>query len=455
MSNKIVPDVYRSIITEVIGSLRADFDEFGVGDDVLDKLRQKWESGVQASRAADFANFAGNGGGSSSNANTGQYNGIGSHSNSARTGSPVIQRTDSPTTASNSRTSRTNSVGAVTNAYNRGASSSFSSTGPSVKTEPVDRQLPPAGLPSQTHNPYTFTPAMQGLPPISLPPPGSVPSYGVPPLNFGANRGVPGYGGPGGVSDPRVLMLNRGAAPYGAGAAASGGASGSKVPQVDGTWDEEDGDEEEMARKKRKWLSTRYPWMAGAHLPNLESATALNSLDHRLAMEKMPQVDGPTSTTSPIPPLNTLPPLNLPSTSGSGGGIPPPLNLPPLRLPSEDQKPIHPSLMSMGRNSEPPDDKFDLNLLGPNNGGAGSSFARNPNVPAQPSEDINSDLDDTDDEDGPHEQPGSDPDADVTYCTYDKVTRVKAKWKVVFRDGMVHASGKDYLFGRCTGEFEW
>jgi hypothetical protein len=31
------------------------------------------------------------------------------------------------------------------------------------------------------------------------------------------------------------------------------------------------------------------------------------------------------------------------------------------------------------------------------------------------------------------------------------VTRVKTKWKVVFRDGMVHANGKDYLFGRCTG----
>ena len=28
---------------------------------------------------------------------------------------------------------------------------------------------------------------------------------------------------------------------------------------------------------------------------------------------------------------------------------------------------------------------------------------------------------------------------------------MKTKWKVVFRDGMVHANGKDYLFGRCTG----
>jgi transcription initiation factor TFIIA large subunit len=122
------------------------------------------------------------------------------------------------------------------------------------------------------------------------------------------------------------------------------------------------------------------------------------------------------------------------------------------------------TVVELKRDSPPPGSFLSAAQAGPS-----SSFARNPNVPAQPSEDINSDLDDTDDEDGPQEQPGSDPDADVTYCTYDKVshisiahhrcslttglqvTRVKTKWKVVFRDGMVHANGKDYLFGRCTG----
>jgi hypothetical protein len=34
------PGVYRSIIGEVIGSLKTDFDEFGIGDEVLDTLRQ-------------------------------------------------------------------------------------------------------------------------------------------------------------------------------------------------------------------------------------------------------------------------------------------------------------------------------------------------------------------------------------------------------------------------------
>jgi len=88
---------------------------------------------------------------------------------------------------------------------------------------------------------------------------------------------------------------------------------------------------------------------------------------------------------------------------------------------------MHPSLVNtpnativeMKRSNSPP---ANLTSLNSNAAGPSSSFARNPNVPAQPSEDINSDLDDTDDEDGHQEQPGSDPDADVTYCTYDKAS---------------------------------
>jgi hypothetical protein len=34
------PGVYSAIIHEVVGSLKADFDEFGVGEDVLRTLQQ-------------------------------------------------------------------------------------------------------------------------------------------------------------------------------------------------------------------------------------------------------------------------------------------------------------------------------------------------------------------------------------------------------------------------------
>ena len=37
------------------------------------------------------------------------------------------------------------------------------------------------------------------------------------------------------------------------------------------------------------------------------------------------------------------------------------------------------------------------------------------------------------------------------FCTYDKVARVKNKWKCVLKDGMVSIGGKDYLFNKCNG----
>ncbi|KAK4689013.1 transcription initiation factor TFIIA large subunit, partial [Tremellales sp. Uapishka_1] len=69
---------------------------------------------------------------------------------------------------------------------------------------------------------------------------------------------------------------------------------------------------------------------------------------------------------------------------------------------------------------------------------------------------IDSDLDDSDDGlmdqgDGVDEEG----EIDIVFCVYDKVQRVKNKWKTVFKDGMIHINGKDYLFAKCNGEFEW
>jgi transcription initiation factor TFIIA large subunit len=40
-------------------------------------------------------------------------------------------------------------------------------------------------------------------------------------------------------------------------------------------------------------------------------------------------------------------------------------------------------------------------------------------------------------------------------CQYEKVNRIKAKWKCNFKDGIVHIDGKDYMFHKANGEFEW
>ncbi|KIJ61288.1 hypothetical protein HYDPIDRAFT_177056 [Hydnomerulius pinastri MD-312] len=68
---------------------------------------------------------------------------------------------------------------------------------------------------------------------------------------------------------------------------------------------------------------------------------------------------------------------------------------------------------------------------------------------------INSDLDDSDTEGEEEAEEGGQGETDIVFCTYDKVGRVKNKWKCILKDGMIHINGKDYLFAKCTGEFEW
>nr|POE79736.1 transcription initiation factor iia large subunit [Quercus suber] len=68
---------------------------------------------------------------------------------------------------------------------------------------------------------------------------------------------------------------------------------------------------------------------------------------------------------------------------------------------------------------------------------------------------INSDLDDSDDEN--QENMGEDDDemGDSILCTYDKVQRVKNKWKCILKDGVMSVKGKEWVFHKGTGEFEW
>lgn len=66
---------------------------------------------------------------------------------------------------------------------------------------------------------------------------------------------------------------------------------------------------------------------------------------------------------------------------------------------------------------------------------------------------INSDLDDSDDDDDDGE--GAEDLEHIILCLYDKVTRTKNKWKCVLKDGIMLVNGRDYLFHRANGDFEW
>ncbi|KAF3907699.1 hypothetical protein AA313_de0207654 [Arthrobotrys entomopaga] len=67
---------------------------------------------------------------------------------------------------------------------------------------------------------------------------------------------------------------------------------------------------------------------------------------------------------------------------------------------------------------------------------------------------INSDLDDSD------EEPVDDDDdgegiPQIMLCMYEKVQRTKNKWKCVLRDGVLTVNGKEYVFRKANGEYEW
>jgi transcription initiation factor TFIIA large subunit len=115
--------------------------------------------------------------------------------------------------------------------------------------------------------------------------------------------------------------------------------------------------------------------------------------------------------------------------------------LQPPRIPQVDG----PSSSSSDSSSPPPSQPASQTQASPATGAA---------QPDDP-EAINSDLDDSDTEGEEEAEEGAGGENDIVFCTYDKVARVKNKWKCILKDGMIHINGRDYLFAKCTGEFEW
>ncbi|KAH3683599.1 hypothetical protein WICPIJ_005446 [Wickerhamomyces pijperi] len=71
------------------------------------------------------------------------------------------------------------------------------------------------------------------------------------------------------------------------------------------------------------------------------------------------------------------------------------------------------------------------------------------------SDDINSDLDDSDEDDHGSDEDGDEAEGMIIMCLYEKVLRVKNKWKCNLKDGIANINGRDYVFAKATGESEW
>lgn len=98
------------------------------------------------------------------------------------------------------------------------------------------------------------------------------------------------------------------------------------------------------------------------------------------------------------------------------------------------------------------DDDLNGNGLGNNNG---NGITASHNSHSGGDNEINSDLDDSDEDDDDDDDDDELENGMIMLCLYDKVQRVKNKWKYVLKDGIANINGKDYLFSKATGESEW
>ncbi|PVU90745.1 hypothetical protein BB561_004734 [Smittium simulii] len=57
--------------------------------------------------------------------------------------------------------------------------------------------------------------------------------------------------------------------------------------------------------------------------------------------------------------------------------------------------------------------------------------------------------------DGDNSENGGDITEHMVLCQYDKVSRTKNKWKCVLKDGIMLVNGRNYLFHKANGDFEW
>jgi len=316
MSNKIVPAIYRAVIEDVITSIKPEFDEYGVDEDVLAELKRKWQEKVLASRVADFD----------------------AHQPSQP---PAPQVPQVPQQHHPYPTHAMHMVQPAYPGHNPYGAVSVPGQSP-VKAEPIDGRYMLHGLP------YT-------LPPI---PPGS--------LTNGRQLPPPIPPHPGGQTS--VLSFPR-------------TQPSSQTPSAN-------------AR----------PFPATAQQPSSQPSPPQ---PQRAQQQRIPQVDGPSESSGEE---------DTPS--------------PPPHSQAFAPRPSHPSLPQPASNSASQASRED-------------------------SEAINSDLDDSDTEGEEDAEEGTVGETDIVFCTYDKVARVKNKWKCTLKDGMIHINGRDYLFAKCTGEFEW
>ncbi|SCV05733.1 LANO_0H13982g1_1 [Lachancea nothofagi CBS 11611] len=134
----------------------------------------------------------------------------------------------------------------------------------------------------------------------------------------------------------------------------------------------------------------------------------------------------------------------------------------PALSPGDDNKsgltPQQQSLMTQTKHDQQPKDEIELTM-----GDSDGQIAEQLKLQAKQArksalletDEINSDLDDSEDDYLNSSGDDEGQDENIVLCLYEKVLRVKNKWKCNLKDGLATINHKDYAFQKAQGETEW
>ncbi|KAL9552229.1 hypothetical protein MBANPS3_003896 [Mucor bainieri] len=394
MSNAIVSNVYRYVIDDVINQVRGDFEDMGIDDSVLQELQRSWETKVARSRVANFG-FK----------EDGYYEEDGNNNNG---GDANALPTSNVNNNSNGQKAAQLSYPAeYANNNNNNNNNPHNNNGPSAASL--------ASLAATT---------------AARPPPPPQP-YGLPP-NLNSNNNSRPFPDPDHLLNQYQMMQQH------------------KPPHL------QQQQQQQQHQQNNNLPELQLPGLPRPNLPQNDGANDFESLSTQQIDQRIEDMIQSSQDDEEE--------MQISFTASSFSGEPLALDSLPdsvkQLMQEARERAIKAGALKKRTRIAQLDGEGDIPAAetpSASSAGAPDASANNATTTTATStandDDINSDLDDTDDEDDDGE--GGEEIEHIILCLYDKVTRTKNKWKCILKDGIMLVNGRDYLFHRANGDFEW
>ncbi|EFC39651.1 predicted protein, partial [Naegleria gruberi] len=478
---KLVADFYRSLIDEVAAGIQEIFVEEGYNSDVINELKKLWGDKIGESGAVPAWNIT-----------PGQSSSRGSNRGAAASRNAARSRNQNAAASSSNTAIPTQSSQLGTQSTQINQSQDILG-GNHAPTLPIV-----AGTPSE------FMPPQPRIPPPSFsnpnlgPPPGfssgilsgampSLPSIspGLPsisPLSSAHHHNIstptnPLYNTPSNSSGGGILSSSTGG-----GILASGG--GLSLPSLPAATTPSSSTPNSIFSSTISLPPPVTPIQSPYGMPNIPPPSFSTPKSDFMASSPYLHLEDlkVTCLLSLLVQIQFWEEINLPSIQSPqfGQNSLPSIGsmLPPAYSPNPYGTPFSSSSIESPAYTSPLDTNKRLRL-DPNSNDARLGNNNNPNFRQYDGANDDDDEDDEDDdseEDEEEEEPsksaastgeeelGSDDDVEddkdpdtpnIILAQYEKVTRHKNRWKCTLKCGIMHLDGKDYLFNKLTGDFEW